>query len=62
MSDQPTDSIRHFNLKYRLNYNYEVTEEGGEPKLFSARRQVVKQSGIILQHPARDEGVAYQRP
>ena len=47
MSDQPQiDSIRYFNLKYRLNYNYEVTEEGKEPKLFSTRKQVVKQYGI----------------
>ena len=47
MSDQPSDSIRYFNLKYRLNYNYEVTEEGKEePELFSTRKQIVKQYGI----------------
>ena len=47
MSDQPSDSIRYFNLKYRLNYNYEVTEEGKEePELFSTRKQIVKRHGI----------------
>ena len=49
MSDQPSDSIRYFNLKYRLNYNYEVIEEGKEePELFSTRGQIVKQYGISL--------------
>ena len=47
MSDQPSDSIRYLNLKYRLNYNYEVTEEGKEePELFSTRKQIVKRYGI----------------
>ena len=49
MSDLPTDSIRYFNLKYRLNYNYEVIAEGKEePELFSTRGQIVKQYGISL--------------
>jgi hypothetical protein len=62
MSDLPTDSIRYFNLKYRLNYNYEVIAEGKEePELFSTRGQIVKQYGISLQHPTCDEGVAFQR-
>ena len=47
MSDQPSDSIRYFNLKYRLNYNYEVIAEGKEePELFSTRKQIVKRYGI----------------
>ena len=47
MSDQPADSIWYFNLKCRLNYNYEAIEEGKEePELFSTRKQIVKRYGI----------------
>ena len=49
MPDLLTDSIRYFNLKYRLNYNYEAIEEGKEePELLSTRGQIVKRCGISL--------------
>ena len=64
MSDQPSDSIRYFNLKYRLNYNYEVTEEGKEePELFSSNSETDCKAvrNQLLKHPARDERAPFQR-
>ena len=42
------NKLRYTNHRRNLNYNYEITVNGGEPKLFTERCEIVEEYGISL--------------